>query len=133
MGYKLERIERRSEKLRALPTISKPQQTVSKLDAVKKLAGDLGELQKRGFTLEQIIDSLRGVGLEISTPTLRNYLQRAKQQIRKRPKVKAGEGAGAPPPTVSKEKTKPEGNRSEEVTTSKSGKDAFLTKDKDSY
>ncbi|MEO8211629.1 MAG: protein mobC [Myxococcales bacterium] len=133
MRYTLESIERMSEKLRALPTISKPQQTVSKLDAVKKLAGDLGGLQKRGFTLEQIIDSLRGVGLEISTPTLRNYLQRAKKQSRKRPKVKAGGGASAPPPAVSKEKPKPEGNRSEEGTTSKGGKDAFLAKDKDSY
>ncbi|MEO5769441.1 MAG: protein mobC [Polyangia bacterium] len=133
MRYTLESIERMSEQLRALPDVEKPKKKVSKQEAVKKLAGVLGELQKRGFTLEQIIDSLRGVGLEISTPTLRNYLQRAKQQIRKRPKVKAGEGASAPPPTVSKEKTKPEGNRSEEVTTSKSGKDAFLTKDKDSY
>ena len=126
-------MERSLQKLPALTNNSQPDQKGGKREEGKKLAGDLGGLQKRGFTLEQIIDSLRGVGLEISTPTLRNYRQRAKKQSRKRPKVKAGGGASAPPPAVSKEKPKPEGNRSEEGTTSKGGKDAFLAKDKDSY
>ncbi len=42
------------------------------------LAKEIVALQKRGYTLEQIAETLRGEGLAISTPTLKSYLQRIK-------------------------------------------------------
>ena len=42
------------------------------------LSKEIAALQKRGYTLEQISETLRGEGLNIATPTLKSYLQRAK-------------------------------------------------------
>jgi hypothetical protein len=37
-------------------------------------------MQKNGYSFEQISSALKESGLDISTPTLKSYLQRAKQQ-----------------------------------------------------
>ena len=42
------------------------------------LSKEIAALQKRGYTLDQISETLRGEGLSIATPTLKSYLQRAK-------------------------------------------------------
>lgn len=42
------------------------------------LSKEIADLQKRGYTLDQISETLRGEGLSIATPTLKSYLQRAK-------------------------------------------------------
>jgi len=49
-------------------------------------------LQKRGYTLDQISETLRGEGLDITTPTLKSYLQRikaGKSKTQKEPKKDA--------------------------------------------
>jgi hypothetical protein len=78
MGYKLEQVEAIASKLRALPAIEPPPKDLTKQEVVKMLAKEIKSLQKRGYTLEQIASSLKGEGLDISTPTLKSYLQKIK-------------------------------------------------------
>ena len=75
--YTSEQVEAIALKLRELPPIEK-QIKHSKQETVKLLAKEIVALQKRGYTLDQIAAALRGEGLDIATPTLKSYLQRAK-------------------------------------------------------
>jgi len=75
--YTSEQLEAIALKLREMPEPEKTQKEHSKQDAIKVLAKEITALQKRGYTVEQIADSLTGAGLDIATPTLRNYLTRA--------------------------------------------------------
>jgi len=65
------------EKMRALPKIEIIK-SHSKQETVNILKKEIVDLKKRGYTLELISESLTGIGFEISTPTLKNYLQRSK-------------------------------------------------------
>ena len=78
MGYTVAQVEEIASKLRALPTIEPPPKDLTKSDVVKMLAKEIKSLQKRGYSLEQIASSLKGEGLDISTPTLKSYMQKAK-------------------------------------------------------
>jgi hypothetical protein len=57
-------------------------------------------LQKRGYTLDQISETLRGEGLSIATPTLKSYLQRAKPA--KKAPVQAPGDTPRPAPPIKK-------------------------------
>jgi methionine synthase II (cobalamin-independent) len=63
---------------------------VSKQDAVRLLSKEIAAMQKRGYTLLQISEALRGEGLNIATPTLKTYLQKARP-ARKTSVTKANE------------------------------------------
>ena len=76
MSYTSEYITKIANKLQQLPEVSVSRK-ISKQEAVKILKDEIQLLRKRGYTLESIADSLRGNGLDISTPTLKSYLQRA--------------------------------------------------------
>ncbi len=78
MGYTNEKLEAIAAKLKNMPVIEKKKQEHSKQDAVKLLSKEIALLQKRGYTLDQIAETLRGEGLDITTPTLKSYLQRIK-------------------------------------------------------
>jgi hypothetical protein len=91
-----EQVEAIAAKLRQLPPVEKKKQELSKQEAVKLLAKEIAILQKRGYTLLQISEVLRGEGLEVGTPTLKNYLQRSKP-VRKTP-VQAPEDTPRPAP-----------------------------------
>ncbi len=78
MGYTAAQVEEIAGKLRALPAIEPPPKDLTKQEVVKMLAKEIKSLQKRGYSLEQIASSLKGEGLDISTPTLKSYLQRTK-------------------------------------------------------
>ena len=89
MGYSNEKLGAIAAKLKTMPVIEKKKQEHSKQDAVKVLAKEISALQKRGYTLDQIAETLRGEGLDITTPTLKSYLQRikaAKNKGQKEPK-----------------------------------------------
>ena len=89
MGYSNEKLGAIAAKLKTMPVIEKKKQEHSKQDAVKVLAKEIAALQKRGYTLDQIAETLRGEGLDITTPTLKSYLQRikaAKNKGQKEPK-----------------------------------------------
>lgn len=78
MGYTNEKIEAIVAKLKTMPVIEKKKQEHNKQDAIKLLSKEIATLQKRGYTLDQIAETLRGEGLDITTPTLKSYLQRIK-------------------------------------------------------
>ena len=78
MKYTTEQLDAIATKLRDMPKVEKKKQEHSKQEAVRVLSKEIAALQKRGYTLDQISETLRGEGLSIATPTLKSYLQRAK-------------------------------------------------------
>ena len=142
--------------LRAIPAKDPAKRKLDKQRMVSLLAGELVALQQRGYTIEEVAESLRGRGLAITTPTLKNYLQRAKSKTEKRaksgvrtaprasgsgtPKTVKREESSAPapattqtPPAAKQAASTPEAGAAPEATSLRSGKGAFLVKDKDSY
>jgi hypothetical protein len=83
MGYTKEQVEEIAAKLRNMPKIEPPPRDLTKKEAVQKLAREIKSLKAKGYSLEQIVSSLKGFGLEVSTPTLRSYLQDSKARIKK--------------------------------------------------
>ena len=81
--------------LRAIPPKDPAKRKLDKQRMVSLLAGELIALQQRGYTIEEVAESLRGRGLAITTPTLKNYLQRAKSKTEKRAKSGARTASGA--------------------------------------
>ncbi len=115
MGYTVAQVEEIAGKLRALPAVEPPPKDLTKSDVVKMLAKEIKSLQKRGYSLEQIASSLKGEGLDISTPTLKSYMNKAKTPTKPKltekgnsktlsasPKLSEG---GSPPPVPAVEVT----------------------------
>lgn len=75
--HTVEAVDEMIAKLRLLPPKDPAKRKLDKQESVKRMAQELIALQERGYTLEEIADSVRGVGLNITTPTLKTYLQRA--------------------------------------------------------
>ena len=135
MALTLEDAERMARALRALPAMDGSKRALTKQALIKHLAREIASLQQRGYSIEQVTDSLRGVGLDISTPTLKSYLHRSKRRPVKNRATKTARAATrtAPvkpavspaPPAVAE--TKPDG------AATRTGKNAFLVNDKDTY
>jgi hypothetical protein len=125
-------IEQIAQKLRKMPQAPPAEVNVTKQEAVRLLEREIAGLQRKGYSLEQIVESLRGEGLDLTTPTLKSYRSRAKaghERGRRPPSpVRAAEQpmAASLTPKAAAASTKVE-------TPTKNGKDAFLVKDKDSY
>ena len=66
--------------LRELPEIAR----VSKMEAIRMLAGEIGALKERRprVSNEQIVEVLRARGLELSLETFRNYWHRVSKETR---------------------------------------------------
>ena len=100
MARTVAQAEALAEKLRALPAIENKNRPISKAEEIKLLAGEIAALQERNYSLQQIAEFLTGEGLEISTATLKNYLQRSKATSKRPPKKKpAAAPKEAPSPT----------------------------------
>jgi hypothetical protein len=100
MGLSRDQVEQLRSTLKAVPKAPAASLDTTKQDAVKLLAREIEGLQRRGYSLEQIAEMLKGGGLVVSTPTLKSYLSRAKT-TRERgkgagPRKKAAGGANAP-------------------------------------
>ena len=91
--YTTEQAQAIASKLREMPPVEK-KQYLSKQALVRLLAKEITALQRRGYTLEQISEALRGEDLSITTPTLKSYLQRAKP-AKKAPAKKPGDTPAA--------------------------------------
>ena len=156
IDYTVEGANRLAEELRAIPAKDPAKRKLDKQGMVSLLAGELIALQKRGYTIEEVAEGLRGRGFTITTPTLKNYLQRAKSKTEKRAKngartASSQSGGGLPkatgreappsptpsptqrPPVAKQAASTPEAGVAPEATALRSGKGAFLVKDKDSY
>lgn len=81
-GLSVAKVESILDKIRNLPPVDKSKQQLSKQEAIRMMAADIAKLQKKGYSLQLIADTLRAEGLEIATPTLKNYLQRARPSRR---------------------------------------------------
>ena len=101
MSHTTEQLEAIALKLRAMPPIEKKKQQHNKQEAVKVLAKEIAAMQKRGYTLDQISKVLRGEGLDVATPTLKSYLQRARPAS-KQPVVQALQDPHAVRPAAAK-------------------------------
>lgn len=99
MKYTTEQLEAIASKLREMPPVEKKKQEHSKQEAVRVLSKEIAALQKRGYTLDQISETLRGEGLSIATPTLKSYLQRAKP-AKKAPVQAPGDTPPPPAPPI---------------------------------
>lgn len=120
-----------AEKARRMPPAPPAETNVTKQEAVKLLAREIAGLQRKGYKLDQIVASFRGDGLDLSTATMKSYLSRAKASTSRR---RAGPRPPPAPPKAATPLTEKEAQPLTKTDTpSKSGKDAFLVKDKDSY
>lgn len=158
MEYTLETANRLAEELRAIPAKDPSQRRLDKQAMVRHLAEEIVALQRRGYTIEEVAESLRGHGLELTTPTLKNYLQRAKGAVGKtrkarrpsgppRAEAKGGQTTRASSVSPDLEGTAPKLSPKPAAAAPKaktptapapepplrSGKGAFLVKDKESY
>lgn len=158
--YEPAELDKMAAGLRALPAMDPSKRRTNKQGAVRYLAKEIAAVQARGYTVEEIVESLHGLGLDITTPTLKSYLQRAKNRAAKGSKARrrstdAGKEAAAPsalrpePLPKSAAASTPGGalgNRTAmtakgdgpasptpERAPLRAGKDAFLITDKDSY
>jgi hypothetical protein len=143
MTYTLEETERMGTALRALPPIDVSQRRLTKQAVVKKLEREIVSLQARGYTIEQIVESLHGVGFDITTPTLKSYLQRNKKRKSKRaprrqppvapPVAAPSRERPTTPAGVTKSKAPPVTEPKADAAVKRTGKDAFLAKDRETY
>ena len=125
------RITQIAEKLRKMPPAPPAEVNVTKQEAVRLLDKVIAGQQRKGYSLKQIVDSLRGEGLDLSILTLKSYRARAK----------AANGRGRSPPSPSRSAkpmaapltSKAAAASTKTETPAKSGKDAFLVNDKDDY
>ena len=78
MEFTLESTTRLAEELRAIPPKDPAKRRLDKQAVVSAIKQEIVALQQRGYTIEEVAEMLRGRGFEITTPTLKNYLQRAK-------------------------------------------------------
>ena len=99
MKYTAEQLEAIAAKLRQMPPAEKKKRDFSRQEAVKILAKEITALQRRGYSLEQISESLRGEGLDVATPTLKNYLQRSKPAKKHHATTPPAEASAHPPAT----------------------------------
>ena len=143
MTYTLEETERMEIALRALPPIDGSRRRLTKQAVVKRLSREIASLQARGYTIEQIVESLHGVGFDITTPTLKSYLQRNKKRKAKGaaqrqrtvapPAAAPSHERSVAPPAVTEPKAPAVTEPKADTPVKRSGKDAFLAQDRDSY
>lgn len=95
MQRTIEQAKQLSAKLRALPHIQDEQRKISKQEEIRMLASEISTLiRERNWTIQQVAEYLTREGLEISSATLKNYLQRSKS---------SGKPSSKKKPTATKE------------------------------
>ena len=112
MKFTTEQIEAVRSKLRDLPTIEKTRKEHNKAETVRMLSKEITALQKRGYSLEQIADYIKGEGLDIGTLTLRSYLQRTKASAAPKPKAQAEKDTPPPLPPETQKTPRPDVDKS---------------------
>jgi hypothetical protein len=83
MGFTREQVDEIAAKIKAMPKVEPPPRDLTKQEVIKALSKEIKSLRTKGYTMEQITMSLKGFGLDISTPTLRSYLQNSKRKPKK--------------------------------------------------
>lgn len=84
MEYTVELAEKIAARLRALPKVENKKRRINKQEMVERFAAEIADAQTRGYSLEEIIDFLKGDGFDIGLPTLKTYLQRTQKRRSKK-------------------------------------------------
>ncbi|WP_156902035.1 hypothetical protein [Azohydromonas australica] len=71
-------------KLREMPAQEETKQKLTLQQAIARMADELTELQRRGYSMDDIANILRGTGLEISPQSLKSYLSRSRNTTKQR-------------------------------------------------
>lgn len=87
MKYSIEQIEQIAASLHLPPNLDKTRPTYSKQEVINLITEEINILRNTGYSLEQTAEILRNNGLEITSSTLKNYLQRAKASAQERGKT----------------------------------------------
>jgi hypothetical protein len=90
--YTPEKVDEIRAALLALPAIDPAERRLDKQTAIRHIVEEITALQQRGYTLEQVAALLTDEGLEVTTPTLKSYLQRIRNaggKRRKKPRSRA--------------------------------------------
>ena len=95
--YSLEQIARIATKLDALPKIDKA--CFGKREAIERLSKSILNVLKRGYSMDDIVASLREEGLHLTASTLRTYLHRTT--------AKPAKAKPDPPPGPKPRETRP--------------------------
>ncbi len=80
-----ERIEAAKTVLRALPEKPKAPRAYPLSQAIAQIKNEVREALKRGYTFDEIAQTLRDNAFDVGTPTLKSYVSRGNK---KRPPVK---------------------------------------------
>ena len=70
--------------LREMPAQEETKQKLTLQQAIARMADELTELQRRGYSIDDIANILRGTGLEISPQSLKSYLSRSRSTTKQR-------------------------------------------------
>jgi hypothetical protein len=126
MTIKVETIEAVREKMKGAPEVAKAKRTVSKQESIKELKREIEAMQKKGYTLDDIAKFMTEGGIQITTPTLKSYLQRSKPA-----KVKTQSKEIKQPAVVASEKTEPAAKSIVEKATDSEKNSGFVRPDSD--
>jgi hypothetical protein len=77
--YTLEKVNELAGALRALPAKDPSERRLDKQAVIRHIVQEITALQVRGYTLEEVARSLTTEGVEVTLPTLKSYLQRARK------------------------------------------------------
>jgi hypothetical protein len=94
MSLTLEKVEQLREKMKSAPEVAPEKREVTKQEAVAALRAEIELMQKRGYTLDEIAKMISENGIELTTPTLKSYLQRAKAG-KKAPRARKAGASGS--------------------------------------
>lgn len=96
--YTTEKIDNVMTALKSMPPIERKRKSHSKQEAVTMLSKEILQMRKRGYEWDDIAEALKGEGIVISPPTLKNYLQRAKKPSTSKPAPKPLQEQNSTPP-----------------------------------
>jgi len=126
MTIKVETIEAVREKMKGAPEVAKAKRTVSKQESIKELKREIEAMQKKGYTLDDIAKFMTEGGIQITTPTLKSYLQRSKPA-----KAKTQSKETKQPSVVASAKTEPAAKSIVEKATDSEKNSGFVRPDSD--
>jgi hypothetical protein len=77
--FTLSKVEEIRKELKLVPAVGPEGRPMTKQSAVRALHGEITNLGKRGYSLEQIAEMLSVRGLQLSPATLRGYLRKPRK------------------------------------------------------
>lgn len=78
MKYSIDQIKKLAACLQDAPSLDKNRPSHSKQEVVTMLKTQIAQLRSNGYTFEEIAEFFRRNEIEITSHTLKNYIQRAK-------------------------------------------------------